>query len=193
MSEEEINDNCEAGTLFEEDVILNSNYILMPSFPGIQQKCLGEYTLWVTVCLTQNCEGRTSDNSKTTEWTFDYIQSESSGEGGMMPCGKNNDIYDTPWNERENCQLKHVPILIYNIIDFILWKASLIALLALIVFSGIIAYASAGLPVKIVSIKEVWKNAGRGYVIMIFAWTIISIVLRLLGITESFLMLPPLL
>ena len=193
VGEEEINDNCEAGTLIRENAISNSNYILMPNFPGTQQKCLGEYTFWVTACVTENCEGQTSDNSITTEWTFDYIQSGSSGEGGMMPCGKDNDIYDTPWNERENCQLKHVPIFIYNVIDFILWKASLIALLVLIVFSGIIAYASAGLPVKVVSIKEVWKNAGKGYVVMFFAWTIISIALKLLGITESFLMLPPLL
>ena len=188
--ENEEDENCIAGTLIKEDAIISSNYILMPIFPGTQQKCLGEYTLWVTACLTKDCEGMNDENSSKSRWTFNYIQSSSSEEGGIMPCNRSYDFENTPWNEREICQLKHVPILIYNIIDFILWRASLIALLVLIVFSGIIAYASAGLPVKVVSIKEVWKNAGRGYLVMFFAWTIISLVLRLLGITESFLMLP---
>ena len=188
---EETNTDCLPGTPIATNIISNSNYILMPDLPGTKQKCLGEYTLWVTACLTENCENKNSENSTTTAWTFDYMQSKAAeGVGGIIPCGRNYDFTNTDWNERESCQLKHVPILLYSIIDFILWKASLIALLGLIVFSGVIAYASAGLPVKMVSIKEVWKGAGQGYAIMFFAWTIISLILNVMGITETTLNLP---
>jgi len=188
-ADEETNEDCKVGTAVKEGIASNP-YILMPAFSKTQQKCLGKYTLWVTACLIENCEHKDQDNSSMTRWEFFYVQPSSSEESGMMPCNRDYDFENTPWNEREVCQLKHVPILIYNIIDFILWKASFIALLVLVVFSGIIAYASAGLPIKVVSIKEVWKNAGKGYLVMFFAWTIISLVLRLLGITDSFLMLP---
>ena len=187
-SEKETSDNCIDGTPIETYVISNSNYFSMPNFPETQQKCLGQYSLWVTACLNKNCEDRNTENSKTTKWIFSYAQS-ASGKGGIMPCGRDYDLEDTPWNERELCQLKHIPVLIYNIIDFILWKASLIALLVLIVFSGIVSYASAGLPIKVVSIKEIWKAAGKGYLIIFFAWTIISLILNLLGITDSLLIL----
>ena len=107
-----------------------------------------------------------------------------------MPCSRDYDLEDTPWNEREVCQLKHIPVLAYNVIDFLLWEASLIALVFLIVASGIIAYASAGLSVKVVSLKEVWRTAGKGYLAMFFAWTIISLILKVSGVTDVYLILP---
>ena len=100
------------------------------------------------------------------------------------------DNLNTSWDETESCKIKHVPILLYNILDFMLWKASLIAFLFLIIASGIYSYAAAGLPIKIVSLKSIWAAAGKGYSIMFLAWTIINLILKVLGITGVWLILP---
>ena len=183
---EEFNNNCVATSTPIQTGLIDSNYFLMPNFPGIQQKCLGEYSLTVLACLNKDCDPQSPESITSASWTFNYSQSESSQQGGIMPCNRNYDMADTPWNERESCKLKHIPVLFYNIVDFLLWEASLIALVCLVIASAIYSYASAGLPIKVVSLKNIWVAAGKGYAVMFLAWTIISLALKLLGITDSF-------
>jgi len=171
----------------EEDPVIYSNEISTSnSIPLNKITCLGDYEWFVASCFNADCTGPITDNSF---WKFKYVQSKNS-QGGLLPCNRNSDNLDTPWNERESCNFKHIPIFFYNVTDFLLWKASLIALPVLVVFSAIASYAAAGLPVKIISLKNIWGAAGKGYAIMFLAWTVINFLLKLLNITDVWLILP---
>lgn len=167
--------------------IVDSQITLDPSIPLTKIQCLGQYRWFVKSCFNEDCLGFTTDE---TNWDFEYSQREFAQRGSIMPCGRNTDNLDTPWNEREICSLKHVPILFYSILDFILWKGSIVVFILLIIASILVSYASAGVPVQTIELKTLWKSAGQGYLIMFFAWTLVSLLLNVLGITEISLNLP---
>ena len=167
------------GTMITENVFTALNRFAVKD----QTKCLGEYEWWVTACFNEDCIGETRTS---VHWIFNSLRSEGA-EGGILPCNRISDNRNTSWDETESCQIKHIPIFFYNVVDFLLWKASLIALMFLLIASGIYSYAAAGLPVKIISLKRIWVAAGKGYSVMFLAWTIISLILRLLNITDIWL------
>jgi len=99
----------------------------------------------------------------------------------LVPCGRSSDNPDTPWNERDSCQFKHLFILFKNIIDFLLWRVTLIILLLLVIATAIIFYFSIGAPALIIDSRGVWRAAGKGYAIIFMSWIIINLVLNILG------------
>ena len=170
----------------ESPIIYLNEISTSNSVPLNKINCLGDYQWFVASCFNADCTGPITDNSS---WNFKYVQSKDS-QGGLLPCNRSSDNLDTPWNERESCNFKHIPIFFYNVTDFLLWEASFIALLLLVIFSAIASYAAAGLPVKIISLKNIWGAAGKGYAVMFLAWTIINLLLKLLNITDVWLILP---
>jgi len=141
---------------------------------------LGTYTWRVQACLDINCEeaGPFSD-----DWSFDLTEGEAPGKGGIVPCGRYTDNPDTPWNEREACGIQHIFIMIFSIINFLLWKVIPIVLALLAVASGVIFYFSGqlGMADPLTQIKSLWKAAGIGLVVIFLAWTGISLLLGLFG------------
>ena len=182
-ADDEGRDDCKnsVGTIIAEGKTFYNYFIVAD-----QTKCLGQYGWQITACLNQDCEGETRTSPY---WTFNSIRSKGS-EGGILPCNRISDNTNTSWDETETCQLKHVPIFFYNVLDFILWKASLIVFLFLIIASGVYSYAAAGLPIKIVSLKSIWIAAGKGYSVMFLAWTMINLALKVLGLSTTWLILP---
>lgn len=104
-------------------------------------------------------------------------------KGGLVPCGRTSDNPDTPWIETEPCGIKHIFILIKNIIDFLLGKLAPLLLVLLMVYSGVIFYLSLKMeaPTPIAKVKSLWKAAGIGYGIIFFAWIIIDLILKIFG------------
>jgi hypothetical protein len=139
---------------------------------------LGTYTWYVRACIDQDCLGA---GEWSDSWTFNLVQSEPIGKAGFVPCGGNIDYPDTPWNEREQCGIQHLFIMLQSIINFFLWKVSLFILPLLIILTGITIYYSLGRPTVIIDIKKIWKAAGIGYGIIFFAWTIVNLLIRYFG------------
>ncbi|KPJ73703.1 hypothetical protein AMJ48_00720 [Parcubacteria bacterium DG_74_1] len=102
---------------------------------------------------------------------------------GLVPCGRTSNHPDTPWDETERCQIKHLFIMVYVIIDFFLWKAIPIILALLALASGAIFYFSlqAQNPEPLATVKSLWKAAGIGLVVVLLAWTAISLFLGIFG------------
>lgn len=166
-SEQEAGD-CPLGT--EEKITDSSSYL-------VSLDCLGEYQWQVRACLDEKCdeEGESSIQNFTLDQTIPPAQF------GLVPCGRSSDNPDTPWNERESCQIKHLFILLRNIIDFLLWRVTLIVLLLLVIATALIFYFSIGAPTMIIYVKGVWRAAGKGYAIIFISWIIINLVLNILG------------
>ncbi len=172
----ECTQKAENNTLIAENVITTNNRLFLPEL-----KCLGKYEWFIASCFEEDCSKHTTT---TPTLEFHYV-SKGLGGVGLLPCERTSDDLDTPWDERDQCQFKHIPILAYNILDFLLWKASIFGFFALLIFSGIVAYASSGFPIQTVAIKTIWKTAGKGYAIIFFAWISVNVFMRLVGITDK--------
>jgi len=100
---------------------------------------------------------------------------------GLVPCGRTSNNPDTDWDETERCQIKHLFILVYVIIDFFLWKVIPIILVLLTLASGAIFYFSlqAQNPEPLATVKSLWKAAGIGLAVVFLAWTAISLFLAI--------------
>lgn len=111
------------------------------------------------------------------------IPAEVEMRRGLVPCGRATDFDDTPWDETESCQIKHLFIMAYVIVDFFLWKAIPIILVLLVLASGAIFYFSlqAQNPEPLATVKSLWKAAGIGLAVVFLAWTAISFFLGIFG------------
>ena len=143
----------------------------------VSLSCLGEYQWQVQSCLDENCNEKGESNIQN----FTLNQTVSPTQFGLVPCGRSSYNPDTPWDEREPCEFKHLFILFRNILNFLLWKVTLIVLLLLVIGTAMIFYFSIGAPVMVIDIKGAWKAAGKGYAIIFLSWIIINLVLNILG------------
>lgn len=139
--------------------------------------CLGTYRAQVQSCVDGNC--KTGGGTIAQEFTLK--QSSSLPSFSIVPCGTAFNNPSTPWNEREPCQLKHLALLMRNIIDFVLWKLSLLIIIILAITTGVIFYFSFGGPDTLAQIKGIWKAVGVGALILLFAWTFLNLFLGILG------------
>ncbi|XOB41260.1 MAG: hypothetical protein ACKKMW_00710 [Candidatus Nealsonbacteria bacterium] len=177
---EEADETCIAGQPLVEGI--TTNHSARPPL-----KCLGTYNWWLRSCLDTSCI-ETSILSPMLNFTF--IQPIPPAQFGLVPCGRVSDSPETPWNERDPCEIKHIFLLLKNIIDFVLWRVGLIALALLIIFTAVTSYFSLGAPGTIVNVKQIWQRAGTGYLIMFLAWWIINIIVNIIGFTDTWWSLP---
>ena len=152
--------------------------IIDNAFYSLSLNCLGEYQWQVRACLDENCDQK-GEPAPIQDFTLD--QTTPPAQFGLVPCGRASDNPSTPWKETEPCQFKHLFVLLKNIIDFLLWKVTLIVLLLLVIATAIIFYFSIGAPAMIIDIRTVWRAAGKGYAIIFLSWIIINLVLNILG------------
>jgi hypothetical protein len=160
------------GTTIIPSTITPSNSIF------VSLGCLGEYNWRAQACLDNNCN-EVGDWSSV--WRFTLVQPPPPTQLGLVPCGRISDNPNTPWNERDPCQLKHIFILLRNIIDLLLWRIGLIILILLVIATGLLYYFSLGRLITMEQIKSLWRAAGIGYAILLLAWTMINLLLALLG------------
>ncbi|MBI2644351.1 MAG: hypothetical protein HYW95_02510 [Candidatus Wildermuthbacteria bacterium] len=105
----------------------------------------------------------------------------SSAQYGLVPCGTTQNNPETPWDETESCGLKHVILLVKNLLDFVLWKAVPLIIVLLAAATGAILYFSFGGPETIARAKSIWKAVGAGALIILLSWTFVNLLLGLLG------------
>jgi len=167
-SPEEVND-CPLGKIKEKVISDNSDLLSL--------NCLGKYQWQAQACLDKDCQ----EAGDWSSWSFILSQKEMPGKAGLVPCGRTYDDPKTPWNEREPCQIKHLFLLLRNILDFLFWTIGPIILVLLTIATAIIFYFSIGAPATIINVKALWKSAGIGYGIIFLAWLIINLFLAIIG------------
>jgi hypothetical protein len=157
------------------------NIVPRPS-ASLPLACWGDYQWQVRACLDEQCQD-SGDFSSGQSFSFVAMEAPP-GEGfGLVPCGRSTYNPDTPWDETEKCQIKHLFIMLFILIDFFLWKVIPWVLVLLAVASGVIFYFSAKMeaPDPLAKVKSLWRSAGIGLIIIFSAWFIISLFLTIFG------------
>ena len=140
----------------------------------------------IQACLTEDCS---ANGGWSNLWSFDVNLIAPPGErGGLVPCGRDYDDPDTPlpMDERESCQIKHLFLLLRNILDFALWKigTAMIALLSVVL--GALFYFSGGNEETILKIKSLVRSVIIGYALIFGAWLFVNLFLAVLGFNFVF-------
>ncbi|MCH7828763.1 PKD domain-containing protein [Patescibacteria group bacterium] len=155
----------------------------------LSERCTGEYNWKVQSCADKDCainSDDTEDWTATPLWSFTAQELPVEERFGLVPCGRNSNNPKTPYNEKEACGVKHVGFLLQNILDFVLWKLSLIILAVLAVFVAASTYFSFGRPDVITRIRSVFRSYFYGVLILLFAWLIVNIIMAVLGFNVNF-------
>jgi len=153
-----------------------------PSF-YLFEHCKGEYEWLVRSCADKNCEVATPT---TTFWKFTATKQTSEENPGLVPCNKTIDSTSTPFDETEPCQFKHVGFLLQNILDFVLFKLSLIILAVLAAFVAASTYFSFGSPDVITRMRSIFRSYVYGVLVLLFAWLIVNIIMAVFGFNIEF-------
>jgi hypothetical protein len=111
------------------------------------------------------------------------VESVFAQKSGFVPCSLSFNDVNTPWNETDSCEVRHLIIMTKIIIDFIFWQLTPIAILIMAIISGIIFYTSFGNVSILARVKSIWKSVGKGLLIMFFAWIFITIIMSAMGYT----------
>jgi len=170
---EEKNENCKTGNVSEK--ITN-----IPNSDTMSLLCLGEYEWKVRACFDQECAQAGDWSEKNT---FSIVDKNAEPSYGLVPCGRVYDNPDTTWDERQKCEIKHIFLLIRNIIDFILWKFAPLMIGLLVLGTGLMFFFSIRFqsPIFMKKIKLVWGSAGKGYGLLFLSWTLLNVLLRIIG------------
>ncbi len=175
LSEKEIDETCPpliGKNLFEKPKIV------LGSSDFVELKCLGQYQWQVAACLDKDCQ----EVGEWSNWTFSLVEPSEIKKGGLVPCGQTYDNPQTPWNEREPCQIKHFFLLIKIILDFIFTRIIPLGLVLLTLATGAMFYFSlGGKVIPIMRIKRMWKYAIIGILLTFFAWSLVNLILKLAG------------
>jgi len=143
----------------------------------VELKCLGVYQMAVQPCVDSDCRSA----GPTSEWKFTLGQHAPTTKSGFAVCGASYDYPDTPWNEREACQPKHLLVLVKVFLDFLLFKLSIFLLPIMVLATGLIFYSQYKTPETWDKVRLAWKAVGIGYAILALSWIIVGIILQIAG------------
>jgi len=170
---------CQPKEIIPATTVTTTNVTLSTSSVA----CYGIYRWQIRGCIDEKCQ-QAGDWSGI--WYFQIVKEKSpkgrevGGGGGIGKC--RNLI---PCRSGE-CQLKHLVILIGNIINCILWTLAPIGLVMLALYTGIIFYFSFGAIETLARVKSIWRSALMGLALMFLAWTILNFIFTFLGYKKSF-------
>jgi hypothetical protein len=139
--------------------------------------CTGDYWFKVQPCFDAGCTSLSANYSESSFRINDPDQKNT----GLMVCGQKSNDPDTPYNEKEPCEIKHLVLTVKVIIDFITFKLALIILPILLLITGYFFYTAHGDPKIIETMKDVWRKIGIGYAFLIFAFLIVRILMFVVG------------
>lgn len=180
-AEEETRESCQEGKTINPEGELGSK--TNTNAVSLFLECLGEYQWQVKSCLGGSCDSDKDGGDWSAVQSFSLASAPPppAGSSSLVPCGRKSDDPKTLWNEAENCGIKHIFILLENIINFLLWKVAPVLLVVLGAITGGIFYFSKGQPSTIIDVKGLWRATGIGYGIIFLAWTIVDAILLIFG------------
>lgn len=170
-----------------QSVIDGKTYSLTSFIPIDPINGVGQNYQWRVRACIDDVNNKVDDPKICGEWSawryFKTIEPPVESKAGLIPCGRAVDDPNTPYNERESCQLKHFFLLFKIILDFLLWRLLPILLVLELLITGVIFYFSMNMRDlnTIASVKSIWKWTGIGLGVIFLAWIIINVFLSLLG------------
>ncbi|OHA64414.1 MAG: hypothetical protein A2842_00810 [Candidatus Wildermuthbacteria bacterium RIFCSPHIGHO2_01_FULL_48_25] len=146
---------------------------------SLRLRCLGKYEFNVQGCIDKACQAASPQTPQPLAFA---VEEFTGGVGGFVPCDANNDNpATTGLDERDPCELKHLFLLARNLIDFALWKLSLVLVILMTAFTGFTMYTSFGGMEVAARTKSMWKTVGIGFLILLFSWLLLNLLLGFVG------------
>ncbi len=167
---------------YKEKCVAGTSLAIQSAARGGSQYCGGQYSFSVQPAFDPQCKSLSSGAKKATQ-TFSIIEKKQTG--GLMVCGQNYDDDNTEYNEKEPCQIKHLFLLAKVIIDFTVFKLALWLLPIAAAITGGIFYLAQDKSKLLAEIKDTWRKIGIGYLILIFAWIIVSLLMQFAGYSAA--------
>lgn len=106
--------------------------------------------------------------------------SQIPGSAGFVPCGKNMNDPNTPWDECSECNMCSMILMGQLTVEFLIEVAAVAATLALIL-AGFLYIFAAGRSELVSKAKDMIKYSLIGFIIIFIAWAIIDSILMTLG------------
>jgi len=103
--------------------------------------------------------------------------------GGLVPCGRIADNFDTIWNEVESCNFCHVIRLANNVINYLVSIVGLIAVLS-IAIGGFMSVTSLGGPGGLATVKLAISKSVTGFIFVLVAWVIANLFMVVFGFID---------
>ena len=97
--------------------------------------CSGDYSFTVRPCFDDQCTARSFNEAQQT-----FSVTGKNESSGLMVCGQKSDDSDTPYNEKEPCEIKHIFLTLKVIIDFVMFKLALLLLPVMALVTGGLFY-----------------------------------------------------
>jgi hypothetical protein len=147
-------------------------------------ECRGKYQWKVRSCLDEVCtKAGASEWSVLQNITLATRIAPKELRVGLVPCGRKFDNPATPWVETDHCEIRHIFIMFYLILNFFLWTIIPLILVILVAITGVMFYFSISTetPDPISKAKTIWKAAGIGFGVIFLAWNIVCFILTLFG------------
>jgi len=185
-----------------KELLPTSTEIFEDKTTGIKTNiCLGDYYYQIRYCTGEDCYKKKEDCKKPEDckkgggnyldcvdcyysaecqeagdWShlalFEIVTRKyGGGVGGgggfgtcknIIPCTK--------------CTFSDIPKIISNILNCILWTLSPIAMVILLLYTGVRIYFSFGSSEVIERVKSIWKAVGIGWLVMLLSWTIVNLI-----------------
>jgi len=102
------------------------------------------------------------------------------GRYGLLPCGAIIDDPTTSWHETDSCELKHLFLLLQNLLNFALWKLVPLIIAVLVVATGAVFFFQFGGPGVLTKVRTIWSMVGKGVLILLFSWLFLNFLLGVL-------------
>ena len=170
-------DECE-----NPEPIIASGSVQNPPVTLTDLRCWGQYQWTVTPCLDAGCTIHGDSATQVFDFKADVLGPDENP--GLIPCGQKAFYEGRDWlDETEPCGIKHLFIIIFLLTEFLFLNVIPAILVLLVLASGVIFYFSMkmGSPNPAAKVKSIWKAAGIGIGLMVFAWTITSLLLMIFG------------
>jgi len=103
---------------------------------------------------------------------------------GLVPCGRNEDDPDTPYNETDPCQLCHIFVLLNNILDFIFFTLTPPIAILMIAIAGAYYMLAGGNPNMLGQAKSILKSTAIALLIIYGAWLFVNLFFWAIGAAD---------
>ena len=147
----------------------------------VKTTCIGSYQWTIQPCVDPDCSDKGNDNALTGDFS---IKSGSANDNSLSVCGQAFDNPKTDWDETQPCQVKDIFLLLKIMIDFLLFRLSVLLLPLLVLATGGLFYLSPNNPDLISKVKKMWQAVGIGFAILFMAWILVSWLMIAVGFSK---------
>jgi len=137
----------------------------------IKTSCAGSYKWTVQPCANPDCSDKGNDNAKSSVFA---ISAGTTKGNSLAVCGQQYNAPGNSWDETEKCEIRHIFLLAKVLINYLLFRVSILLLPIMALVTGLIFYFGKEGPNTIPAIKKMWKWIGIGYAILFMAWLLTS-------------------